>query len=231
MRWLALNGSPRGPRSNTHIMLEEIRAGMTSVGQVEWEEIYLSHVRVHGRVIERLPAADGILFAYPLYTDSMPGIAVQFVETLLSHAEAIERLRARRVPAAFLLHSGFPDGVHTAHLEDVHRRLCEELGLRYAGTIRKPGSEGTRLMPRRMLRSLFERLRAAGAALAAGNDIDAADAGRLIRFERFGPMGRVMMRIGATLGTINVYWMHMLRKHGAFDRRFDAPYGPPCTRK
>lgn len=229
MRWVAYNGSPRGPKSNTHVMLERVREGMESAGQVQWRELYLNKHKRHGDFAAAACDADGIIFAYPLYTDSMPGVAVQFLETLCGDENVTAALRGREVAAVFLVHSGFPEGVQTAHLEQIHIRLCEALGLRYGGTIRKPASEGVRLMPASMQKRLFSVLRDVGVCLIRGDDIHDAGINQLVRYEHMGPLRKLLLRVGAAVGITNMYWIQMLKRHGAWEKRFDAPYGPAYT--
>ena len=267
MRWLACNGSPRGRKSNTHIMLEKIREGMEEArgplsARLDWEELFLNRVRKHEELLDRIAEAEGIIFAYPLYTDSMPGIALQFLQALCArreHAEAegVQGSAATRLahfpPALFLVHSGFPEGVHTAHLPEVHERICGRTGLQYVGTVRKPGSEGVRLMPTFMLRSLFRTLRDVGAELVSAEiesgapaDSRSAETGTdagtglrprierqaagLVRCERMGQLRRATLWLAAKLGVVNLYWIRMLKEHGGWKERFDAPYGPSFRR-
>lgn len=207
-------------------MLEQIKAGMMSEKPVEWTEILLKNNKEHNSAVDQLFSTDGIIFAYPLYTDSMPGIAVQFWETLLTRREDLTALEDLSIPAVFLVHSGFPEGVHTAHLPDIHSRICKQFGFQYMGTLRKPGSEAVRLMPPKMLKGLFTVLQNAGTALVKGKPPDEKVLDSLIRYERLGPWGRFMMNIASGLGLTSIYFKRMLRKHAAWAKRFDAPYGP-----
>ena len=225
MRWVAYNGSPRGPKSNTHVMLERIREGIATEGQEEWEEIFLNRTQYHDQAATRITGAKGIVFGYPLYTDSMPAVMIRFLETLCTKSIAAGVMRDNDMPALFLVHSGFSDGVHTAHLREVHERLCDAIGLRYVGTIRKPGSEGVRLMPPAMQKRLFTVLRNAGEALVNNGDVVAGTHDELVRHERFGAFQKFVLRLGATLGVTNMYWNQMLKKNGAWEKRFNAPYG------
>jgi hypothetical protein len=225
MRWVVYNGSPRGPKSNTHVMLEGVREGMTVIGALEWDEVFLHRTRHHQDAVDRIDGANGVMFGYPLYTDSMPAVMVQFLEILCADPAAISAIRSREIPAAFLVHSGFPDGVHTAHLEDVHKRLCEATGLRYVGTIRKPGSEGVRLMPPKMQKRLFSTLRNAGSLLVNGGTIDPVMRDALARYERPGVFRQAALRVASAVGVTKIYWNQMLKQHNAREKRFDAPYG------
>jgi hypothetical protein len=206
-------------------MLELIRQGTS--GEAEWEEVELRRIREHGSICEKMAAADGIVLAYPLYTDSMPGIVVKFLETLAGDHAATDVLRVRGTPVLYVVHSGFPDGIHTAHLVEVNKRVSEHLGLRNLGTIRKPGSEGVRFMPPFMLRKVARTLERVGEALVTDQDMTSTGAESLVRFERYPLFRRIMVRLHMLLGTINIYWNSMLRKHNAWDHRFDAPYGEP----
>jgi hypothetical protein len=40
----------------------------------------------------------------------------------------------------------------------------------------------------------------------------------------FGWKGRALIRLLGGIGLINFYWNRMLKRHGAYERRFDAPY-------
>ncbi|MFP4563831.1 MAG: NAD(P)H-dependent oxidoreductase [Spirochaetia bacterium] len=227
MRWTVLNGSPRGKSSNTRVMLEQVRSGMESAAGgsvIEWDEYFLRDADSHSRAAETAASGDGLLIAYPLYTDSMPGITVRFLETLAGASGLKYSLEGRNIPAAFLAHSGFPDGIHTAHLPGIHREICGSLGFTYAGTLRKPGSEAVRLMPPNMQKSLFRTLREAGIGLVRDGRIppDLEDA--LVRYETPGPMQCFAMRLMSATGIINMYWNRMLKKNGAWKKWFDAPY-------
>lgn len=207
-------------------MLEQIKAGMMSVKSIEWTEILLKKVEEHDTPVEHVLKADGIIFAYPLYTDSMPGIFVRFLEALRERVDILADSKNRSIPSVFLVHSGFPEGIHTAHLPDIHSRICEQFGFHYMGTIRKPGSEGVRMMPPQMLRSLFTVLQHAGSTLVTGEPLDEDALNSLVRHERFGFTGRLFMNIGSGLGLTSIYFKRMLKKHNAWEKRFDAPYGP-----
>jgi multimeric flavodoxin WrbA len=206
-------------------MLERIREGMATAGQVEWEEIFLNRTRFHDEAAERLAGANGLIFGYPLYIDTMPAVMLRFLEILYANSASVRVIRESGIRALFLIHSGFPDGVHTAHLEEIHRRLCETLGLEYAGTIRKPGSEGVRLMPPAMQKKLFSILRDAGEALAKRADFVPGTHDELVRHERFGIFQKALLRLGAAIGVTNMYWNKMLKQNGAWEKRFKAPYG------
>ena len=227
MHWIAFNGSPRGPKSNTHVMLEQMRSGMERAAEVTWQEEFLNNPNRHAEIADSSKKADALILAYPLYTDSMPGIVVHFLETLLAAEREGGVGQLVEKPVFFLVHSGFPDGIHTKHQEHTHRRIAEELRWRYLGTLRKPGSEGVRLMPPAMNRKLFSVLQEIGRRLALGAELDSELMGRLAPREHYGPMKRVMFRIMAMVGITNIYWNQMLKKHEAYAIRFQAPYGPP----
>jgi hypothetical protein len=40
----------------------------------------------------------------------------------------------------------------------------------------------------------------------------------------FGWVARTIIQILGKVGLLNYYWNHMLKKHGAYKRRFDTPY-------
>lgn len=101
MKVLAINGSPRGSKGNTHIMVSEILAGMIDSG-ASTENILLSTKKIHNCMgcftcwtktpgkcaikddMEELLAkqndADILIYASPLYVDNITGLLKNFMD-------------------------------------------------------------------------------------------------------------------------------------------------------
>lgn len=101
MRITAFNSSPRGERSNTHIMVTELLAGAASAG-AETEEVMLADYEIRpcmgcfhcwmktpghcviqddvAELLEKLVASDVAVYATPLYVDNVSGIMKNFMD-------------------------------------------------------------------------------------------------------------------------------------------------------
>ncbi len=214
-RLTLFNGSPRGRKGNTPIMLEQFAKGFG--GPVE--TYHLVRMKETEQMVQAFSQADCAMLGFPLYTDSMPGMVKHFIE-------ALEPLigRENNPPLGFLVQSGFPEGLHSRYVERYLEKLAARLGSPYLGTIVKGNGEGTRVMPPEMNRSLFENLQALGAGLAAGGRLDPARLEKIARPERFpailGPVFRIILR----LPVAHSYFDNMLKQNGAYEQRFARPF-------
>ena len=104
MKIVAVNGSPRGKRGNTHIMTEAFLEGAGEAG-AEIERIFLSKTKIKNckgcfwcwiktlgkcvikddmePILEQLKAADILVFATPLYVDNVTGLMKNFMDRIL----------------------------------------------------------------------------------------------------------------------------------------------------
>jgi multimeric flavodoxin WrbA len=137
-RLVFFNGSPRGRKGNTPLMLEQVAVGFGR----PVETYHLIRLRETDRMVQAFAKAESALLGFPLYTDAMPGIVKHFIE-------ALEPLvgRSDNPPLGFLVQSGFPEGLHSRYVERYLEKLAARLGSPYLGTIVKGGGEGTRVMP------------------------------------------------------------------------------------
>jgi multimeric flavodoxin WrbA len=210
------NGSPRGKRGNTPIFLREIAAGFG--GPVE--SFDLVRLKETEAMVQAFANAECILFGFPLYTDSMPGIVKHYIEALeplVGHSNP---------PIGFVVQSGFPEGLHSRYVERYLEKLADRLGSPYLGTVVKGNGEGVRSMPAEANAKLFADLRLIGSSLRTKGWFDASAMSRIAVPERFpvllGPVFRVFLNLPVAHG----YFDAMLKKNGVFERRFDQPFAP-----
>jgi hypothetical protein len=173
-------------------------------------------------VTEAFLDADEVLFAFPLYTDSMPGLVKAFLEAIAPADPA--RLRGKRV--AFVIQSGFSEGIHTEALASYLARLCQRLGFTDLGTLRKGGMEAIRMLPAKKVAKIQALFVQAGHGLASLGRFAPEFVRTMAEPRTYGLGGRTVIRLLGKTGLINYYWNHMLKKNGAFERRFAMPYLP-----
>jgi hypothetical protein len=218
---LLLNCSPRGPRSNSMRMLGKVAEGWHAAGGAEPTVLHLAKRADFERAIAEFPAAETVLLGMPLYTDSMPGLVAEFIEEL-------EPLvgRADNPRLAFLVQSGFSEALHSRGLERYLGKLALRLGSQHAGTIVRGNGEALQVMRDQALGKLFALLHTLGEQLARDGHFRADTLAQVAGTERLSATAAAVMSVAAKLPVTQFYWTGQLKKNGAWDRRFAAPYGP-----
>jgi len=219
MRLAVFNGSPRGGKSNTRILLEHFLQGFGQTEGNSHELYYLNQVGNQERFKQAFCEADCVLLAFPLYTDAMPGLVKQFIETLAPICG-----RDKNPALGFIVQSGFPEATHSRPVERYNEKLALRLGCRYLGTIVKGGVEGIQVKPPGMTRKLYSAFYLLGEAFARTGAFEPQLVGRLAKPERLSPAARFLFSLLQLTGLTNFYWNWMLKENDAFKRRFARPY-------
>ena len=212
------NGSPRGRKGNTPIFLREFANGFGG----ETEIHHLIQAKQIDSQVQAFANAECAWLGFPLYTDAMPGVVKNFIDALQPLVG-----RKNNLPLGFIVQSGFPEGLHSRYVERYLEKLAARLGSPYLGTIIRGNGEGVRIMPSEMTHDLFEHLKALGAGLARDGRLAPEILTKIAAPERYpfylGPVFQVFLR----LPIAHTYFDGMLKKNGAFGRRFARPFLEP----
>ena len=110
MHVMIINGSPRVKQySNTDKILAEFTQGMTENGTT-FEQYEVSDRSQWDAIRAAYEKNDNILIALPLYVECIPGLLLEFLETLTP--------KSGDARMSFILQSGFAEGVHMMHVHD-----------------------------------------------------------------------------------------------------------------
>ncbi len=218
-RLTVFNGSPRGAKGNTPIMLREFLKGFMEREGNTFESCDLVHQKDLPAFAKKFSEAEAVLLGFPLYTDAMPGIVKAFIDELAPYTR-----ESGGPPAAFLVQSGFPEAAQSRPIESYLENLAGQLGSPYLGTMVRGNGEGTRLMPDSWNKKLFSVLRGLGRGLAVEGRLDPALLRSLASPERMPGFLMPFVRLGVALGAANGYWNGMLKQNGAMERVWDRPY-------
>lgn len=220
MKITVFNGSPRGAKSNTKILLAHLLEGYRSVAgaDVEVETHFLNRRSQRDVQREAFSRADLVLLAFPLYVHAMPGIVKELLEVL----EPRDPADGARL--AFVVQQGFPETHQSSWLTPYLARLPERLGCQEAGIAVKGGVEGIQIMPAWMTRKLYRAFADLGRDLAQHGRFDPSRVERLAQPVRLGPGRRLVYRALAVTGLTNFYWNKNLKANGAYDQRHARPY-------
>jgi hypothetical protein len=218
---LLLNASPRGPRSNSMRMLARVAEGWQAAGGAEPTVLHIQRPADFERAVAEFPDAGTVVIGMPLYTDSMPGLVMEFVEALepFIGREGNPRL-------GFLVQSGFSEPLHSRGLERFLAKFASRLGCPYAGTIVRGNGEALQAMPDEALKGLIAKLQTLGEELSRDGRFSAETLAQVAGKERLSPATAAVMSVALKLPVAQFYWNGQLKKNGAWDRRFAAPYAP-----
>ena len=129
MHVLIINGSPRVKKySNTNAILEKFTEGLCENGST-FEQYEISDKASWDTIREAYYRNTDILIALPLYVECVPGLLMEFLETLTPKSDGSRM--------AFLLQGGFMEGVQLRCGEACLKIIAGKLGCEYMGTLVK----------------------------------------------------------------------------------------------
>lgn len=227
---LLLNGSPRGPKSNSMKMLTRVvvgweeaagNRGATSGAHTPGPTIEVLHLAKRAdfeRAVVAFGEAQDVLIGMPLYADAMPALVKEYFERLATYVgrEGNPRL-------AFLVQCGFSEGLHCRGVERYFERLAARLGSEYAGTIVRGGGEELAHMPAEANKKLWHALSALGESLAREGRFDTELLRSVVGVERFGPVQAALLGLALKWPLPAIMWPE-IKRNGSWDRRDATPY-------
>jgi len=219
MKLTVFNGSPRGKRSNTKILLEHFINGFMTTNGNTYEIFYLNRLKDSDKFVKSFQEAERVLLAFPLYTDAMPATVKTFIESL-------EPLCGREgnPDIGFIVQSGFPEAIHSRYVERYLEKLTRRLGCRYTGTVIKGGVEGIQVQPAWMTRKLFKSFYQLGKTFGETGKFDEQIMRKLAKPERYSKFGLLAFKLLDKIGLTKFYWAKMLKENDAYEKRFAKPY-------
>jgi multimeric flavodoxin WrbA len=221
MKRLLVNGSPRGVKSNSRLICGWLAEGYAQAGAEAPDIFDLVPAKGVETLREAFLVADEAMIVFPLYTDSVPGILKNFIDSLEGADPA--RLKGKRV--GWAVQSGFPESVHSEAVAAYLKRLSTRLGFNFLGVLIKGNGEGLRLMPAQATAGLRTKFAAAAMSLAQGGAMPPDIIERMAKPRTYGFFGKLALAFMSFTGLQNIYFDVMLKKHGASKRSFDRPYG------
>jgi len=213
------NGSPRGRKGNTPIMLSQFGEGFSSIEGNTFSISHLNRIQDHPKFVDQISSADCVWVGFPLYTDAMPGLVKTFIESL-----APLKNRSINPPIGFLVQSGFPEALHSRYIERYLHKLATRINAPYLGTIVKGGGEGVRLRSDEANQKLFANLRALGKYFGQFGTLDPDHLKLVAGTERFNPILVQVFKLLVNIPLLGGYWDNQLKENGVFEDRFAMPY-------
>ena len=154
MHVIIINGSPRTREfSNTAKIIHSFVKGLEK--EIVTYELYsLSNLGEWDSARKAFLTNDKIIFALPMYVDSIPSLILEFLETLQSQVLStsgigyISNEEGGGRTLSFILHGGFDEGSQFRLCEKLLKSITIQLGCNYGGCLIKGGSFFLRLFER-----------------------------------------------------------------------------------
>jgi len=219
MQLTVFNGSPRGKKSNTAILLEHFLKGFMEIEGNSSEIVYIVENRDREKRAGIFRNAPHVILAFPLYVDCMPGIVKSFIESIKPLCG-----RQGNPSVGFIVQGGFPEAYHSRFVERYLRKFATRLNSPYAGCMIRGGFEGTPSMPRFMTRGIFSHIYELGKTYGKTGTFDDGLVARLASPEHLSVLRRAFFRLGLFLGLPHMYWDRQLKANNALKKRFDRPF-------
>ncbi|MCI8466429.1 MAG: hypothetical protein HFI63_11375 [Lachnospiraceae bacterium] len=186
MHVVIINGSPRVQKySNTEKIIASFARGLSEKGASS--EIYaISNRKSWENIRDAYIKNEEILIALPLYVECIPGLLLEFLETLPKKNE--------HTRVSFLLQSGFAEGCQLRCGEEFLTKLPGYLGVRYGGCLVKGNNFGIRLLNEEKQEQSTKPYQAMGALFAEGDGFFRKEAKKFTGPEYFPLPARLIMQ-------------------------------------
>ena len=187
MHVVIINGSPRISKySNTDKIIKAFGKGLEEKG-VSFESYAISERHSWDIIREAYIKNEEILIALPLFVECVPGLLLEFLETLPPKDE--------HTRLSFILQSGFAEGCQLRCGEEFLQKLPEYLGVRYGGCLVKGDNFSIRLLEEEQREQVTKPYQAMGAVFAQGEGFFQEEAKKFTGPEVFSAPVRLLLQI------------------------------------
>jgi len=217
MRLTVFNGSPRGRKGNTNIILDHFLRGYEATPGNTYELYHLNRLKETEHFVQAFAQAETVVLAHPLYTDAMPAIVKAFIEQLEPYLD-----RDNKPAIGFIVQSGFVEAAHSRYVERYWEKLSRRLGSCYLGAIIKGGCEPLHRGEKqfqKVLVSFYEL----GKSFGEAGQFDEKMVKELAQPEKLSPLLRFIIQLVWKING-NGYWDTWLKENDAYERRDARPY-------
>lgn len=185
MHVVIINGSPRIQKySNTEKIIAAFAKGL-SEKESTFETYAISNRKTWDAIRDAYVKNDEILIALPVYVECVPGLLLEFLETLPQKDE--------HTRLSFLLQSGFGEGCQLRCGEAFLAKLPEYLGVRYGGCLVKGDNFGIRFLDEEKQAQIAKPYQAMGELFAEGDGFFREEAKKFTGPEYFSLPMRLMI--------------------------------------
>ena len=177
MHVLIINGSPRIKKfSNTDKIIEKFCKGYCESGNTV-EVFEVSDRKQWDGIRAAFASNKNILIALPLYVENIPGLLMEFLETVEPKNDGTK--------ISYILQSGFAEGCQLRCGERYLEILTKELGCEYGGTLVKGDNFSIRLFEGEQRDKITDPYIKMGSVFASDGNFESEECKKFTGPERF----------------------------------------------
>ena len=216
MRIVIINGSPRTHEfSNTAKIIHSFVKGLERENAT-YELYSLSNISEWDSAREAFLTSDMIIFALPMYVDSIPSLMLEFLDTLPAERDHPANL-------AFILHGGFDEGYQFRLCEKILKSITFQLGCNYGGCLIKGGSFFLRLFESDKVERMTSQYIKMGISYARQGNFVTPEAKRFTGPERYPWLVRQIAGLFLKL-VVNKKFEQLAQDWGCYEPLNNKPY-------
>lgn len=215
MHVVIINGSPRAEKySNTDKIIQAFEKGLAAHG-VTSEKYAISNRNSWDAIRHAYETNIQIVIALPLYVECVPGLLLEFLETLPQ--------KNKDTQISFILQSGFAEGCQLRCGEEFLKNLPEYLGCSYGGCLVKGDNFSIRLLDENRQKRITKPYERMGKVFAKEHSFDNKECRDFTGPEYFSFFQRLML--GMIFRTFARKMFHDVAKGWGCTEKLDAkPY-------
>lgn len=185
MHVLIINGSPRVQKySNTDKIIDSFAKGLSSEG-VTSEKYAVSDRNSWNDMKKAYEENTQIIIALPLYVECVPGLLLEFLETL--------PVKNKDTQISFILQGGFAEGCQFRCGEEFLKKLPDYLGCTYGGSLVKGDNFSIRITEGKQREKMTGPYEKMGKLFAQKENFDNDEARTFTGPEYLSPLQRAML--------------------------------------
>ena len=124
MKIMIINGSPKPKNSNSNYFLDLIKEQLKNIDIIEYSVIKTDN---YDQIISDISEIQAIVFALPLYVDSMPSHVIRF----LSYVEENYKSQVSKVKVYMISNCGFYEGKQNHISIKILKCWCKRMGFEW----------------------------------------------------------------------------------------------------
>jgi len=217
MQLTVYNGSPRGRKSNSKIILDQFLSGFEATPGNTYELHYLNRLNDMDHFVQAFGEAETVLLAHPLYTDAMPAIVKSFIEEM----ETLSGQKGNPT-LGFIIQSGFVAAAHSRYVERYWEKFSKRLGSPYLGTIIKGGCEPLH-RGEKQFQKVLDGFHELGKSFGETGQFNEKMVRKFAEPEKIPTLMRLIVQLVWKVSG-NGYWDGWLKENEANENSFAKPY-------
>lgn len=213
MTTIILNGSPKGntDKSSSFVLAQAFVSKMNNPC-----EILPIAKTDFNKILARISDYDNIIIIMPNYVHAMPGIVMKFLEVLPAASNDKKAL-------GFIVQAGYIESVEEEIISRYLKTFAKRLNYHYLGTVAKGEAAGIAMFPDKF-KKILNKFSDFGKSYEQTGVFDNEYINFFAKPYELTKFLAGLITFVNKIGLGDLGWNMMLKKHNAFEKRFDKPY-------